>query len=192
MIARTSRSGAAGPVAVAIRSQSIARQRSLADANHSTSSTWLGRANTAGDAVVYVPDAKVAITGDILVHPFPFATQSYIGEWAVVLRKIEAMDTVAIIPGHGLVMRDKKYLVDIAELMESIMKQARAAYRPGMTVDELRGKIDVEPFRTRIAGTNAFVDANFSAMVKNSAVARAWCSRRSSRLTRASCSCTST
>jgi hypothetical protein len=58
--------------------------------------------------------------------------------------------------------------------MESIMKQARAAYQPGMSVEELRGKIDVEPFRARIAGTNAFVDANFNAMVKSSAVARAW------------------
>jgi hypothetical protein len=71
-------------------------------------------------------------------------------------------------------MRDKKYLVDIAELLESIMKQARSAYRPGMTVDELRGKIDVEPFRARIAGGNAFIDANFNAMIKSSAVNRAW------------------
>jgi len=135
---------------------------------------WLGRANTAGDAVVHVPDAKVLSVGDILVHPFPFATQSYIGEWAAVLRKIEAMDAVAIIPGHGPVMRDKTYLVDIAELMESIMKQARAAYRPGITVDALRERIDLEPFRARIAGGNAFLDANFNAMVKNSAVARAY------------------
>ena len=142
--------------------------------NRNVELLWLGRANTAGDAVIYVPDAKVVITGDILVHPFPFATQSYIGEWAAVLRKIEAMDTVAIVPGHGLVMRDKKYLVDIAELLESIMKQARASYQPGMTAEELRGKIDIEPFRARIAGTNAFIDANFNAMVKSSAVNRAW------------------
>jgi glyoxylase-like metal-dependent hydrolase (beta-lactamase superfamily II) len=103
---------------------------------------WLGRANTAGDAVVYVPDAKVAVTGDILVHPFPFAVHSYISEWAAVLRRIEAMDTVAIVPGHGLVMCDKRYVADLAELMESLMSQARAAYRPGITLEELRGKVD--------------------------------------------------
>jgi hypothetical protein len=91
-----------------------------------------------------------------------------------VLRRIEAMDTAAIVPGHGPVMRDKKYVVDIAELMESVMKQARAAYRPGITVEELRAKIDVEPFKQRIAGGNAFIEANFNAMVKTSAVARAW------------------
>lgn len=135
---------------------------------------WLGRANTGGDAVVYVPDARVVATGDILVHPFPFAVHAYVGEWAAVLRKIEAMDAAVIVPGHGLVMRDKKYLVDIAELMESIMKQARAAYRPGITVDELRAKIDVERFKERIAGGNAFIEANFNAMIKSSAVNRAF------------------
>jgi len=135
---------------------------------------WLGRANTGGDAVIRVPDAKVVITGDIVVHPFPFATQLYIGVWAAVLRKLEAMDADAIVPGHGFVMRDKKYIVDLAELMESIMKQARAAYRPGITVDELRAKIDVEPFKERIAGGNAFIEANFNAMIKSSAVNRAF------------------
>jgi len=124
--------------------------------------------------VIYVPDAKVLATGDILVHPFPFAFQSYIGEWGAVLRKIEKMDTVAIIPGHGPVMHDKKYLVDIAELMESIMTQARASYQPGMSADDLRAKIDIEAFRTRIAGGNAFIDANFNAGIKGSAVNRAW------------------
>lgn len=134
---------------------------------------FLGRANTAGDAVVYVPDVKVAAVGDILVHPFPFATQSYIGEWAAVLRKIEAMDTAAIVPGHGSVMRDRKYLVEIAELMESIDAQARRAYHPGIAAADLRKRVDLAPFRARIAGDDALLQLNFDAMA-DSAVARAW------------------
>jgi cyclase len=106
-------------------------------ANRVVQVMYLGRANTAGDAVVYVPDAKAVAVGDILVYPFPFATQSYIGEWATVLRKIQAMDAVAIVPGHGPMMRDTKYLVDIAELMESIDVQVRAAYAPGLEAEGL-------------------------------------------------------
>jgi len=135
---------------------------------------WLGRANTGGDVVVRVPDAKLVVTGDIVVHPFPFATQSYIGEWAAVLRKLEAMDVAAIVPGHGPVMHDKKYVADLAELMESIMKQARAAWRPGIGLEELRAKIDMEPFKQRFARGNAFIEANFNAMIKSSAVNRAF------------------
>ena len=134
---------------------------------------FLGRANTAGDAVVYVPDAKVLATGDILVHPFPFAFQSYIGEWAQVLRKIEAMGAVAIVPGHGPVMRDGKYLVGIAELMESIDAQVRGAYAPGASLEDVRKRVDLAAFRARIAGDDPVIQANFDAMAA-SAVARAW------------------
>ena len=136
--------------------------------------TWPGRANTAGDAVVYVADAKVLVTGDIVVHPFPFATQSYIGEWAAALRKLEAMDAVAIVPGHGPVMHDKKYIAEVAALMESIMAQVRAAWHPGATLEEVRAKVDVEAFRARIAGDDPALNANFRNMVMDSAVARAW------------------
>jgi glyoxylase-like metal-dependent hydrolase (beta-lactamase superfamily II) len=135
---------------------------------------WLGRANTAGDAIVYVPDAKVLATGDIVVHPFPFATQSYISEWARALRRIEAMDAVAIIPGHGPVMHDKSYVDEIAALMESIGAQVRAAYKPGMSLEEVRAKVDLEAFRKRIAGDDPTLNANFDAQVRDSAVARAY------------------
>ena len=134
----------------------------------------LGRANTGGDIVAWIPDAKVLAAGDLVVHPFPFATQSYISEWAAVLRKVEAMPFEAMIPGHGPVMRDRKYLRDVAEALESIMAQARAAYRPGMTADDLRKHVDLKPFRDRIAGSDAFIGANFDYMLGQLAVKRAW------------------
>ncbi|MGZ5106113.1 MAG: MBL fold metallo-hydrolase [Usitatibacter sp.] len=138
---------------------------------------FLGRANTAGDAVVYVPDVKVLAVGDILVHPFPFAFQSFIGEWAKVLRRIEAMDAAAIVPGHGPVMRDRKYLVEVAELMESIDSQVRAAYQPGKPLADVRKDVDLAAFRAAIAGDDPILRANFDAMA-DSAVARAWQERR--------------
>ena len=135
---------------------------------------FLGRANTAGDAVVLVPDAKVLMTGDILVHPFPFALQSYPGEWAAVLRRIDAIDATAIVPGHGPVMRDRAYLREIAALMESVDAQVRKAYHPGMALEDVRKQVDLAAFRARIAGDDAVIGANFDAMVTGSAVARAY------------------
>ncbi|HZZ93416.1 MAG TPA: MBL fold metallo-hydrolase [Usitatibacter sp.] len=134
---------------------------------------FLGRANTAGDAIVYLPEARMVITGDVLVHPFPFATQSYIHEWAAVLRRIEAMDADVIIPGHGPVMRDKQYLHLVGDLMESIDAQARKAWRPGMALEDLRAHVDLAGYRARFAGDSAFIGANFDAMA-HSAVDRAW------------------
>ena len=134
----------------------------------------LGRANTGGDIVAWIPDAKVLAVGDLVVHPFPFATQSYIGEWAAALRKVEAMPFEALIPGHGPVMRDRRYLLQVTEVLESVMAQARAAYRPGIPLGELRKHVDLKEHRRRIAGDDAFIGANFDYMVGQLAVKRAW------------------
>ena len=135
---------------------------------------FLGRANTAGDAVVYVPDAKVVATGDIVVHPFPFAFGSYIGEWPVVLRKIVAMNATAIVPGHGPVMHDTSYLATTAELMESIDSQVRAAYRPGISVEDVRKAVDVSAYRKRICGDDPALLANFDNSVMGAGISRAY------------------
>jgi cyclase len=136
----------------------------------------LGRANTAGDVVAWIPDAKVIAAGDLVVHPFPFATQSFISEWAVVMRKLETMPWEALVPGHGPVMRDRKYLADVREVLEAVMTQARAAFQPGMTAAELKKRMDLKALRARFAEgpQAAMIGANFDYMVGDLAVGRAW------------------
>lgn len=133
-----------------------------------------GRGNTAGDVVAWIPDAKVLAAGDLVVHPFPYATGSYISEWASVLKKVEGTPYEAMVPGHGPVMRDRKYVVEVREVLEAVMSQARAAYKPGMTAEELRAKIDLKAHRQRIAGEDAMIGVNFDNMIGNLAVGRAW------------------
>lgn len=134
----------------------------------------LGRGNTAGDLVAYVPDSETLLVGDLLVHPVPFATQAYVREWAAVLRGLAAFDAAAIVPGHGPVMRDRGYLEQVLALLEGLDAQARAAYRPGMTADELRAAIDLSALRARFCGEDAIRGLNFDAMIGGSAVERAW------------------
>ena len=133
-----------------------------------------GRANTAGDVIAWVPDAKVLAVGDLVVHPFPYATQSYVSEWAAALRRIEAMPFEALIPGHGPVMRDRRYVADLAGLFEHVMAQARAAYKPGISAAELKKRVDLAQWRRRFAGDDRFIGVNFDNMVADLAVGRAW------------------
>jgi cyclase len=133
-----------------------------------------GRANTAGDVIAWVPDAKVVAVGDIVVHPFPYATQSYVSEWAAALRRIDAMPFESMIPGHGPVMRDREYLRMLAGLFEDVMAQSRAAYAPGMAEADMKKKVDLAAWRKRFAGDDRFIGANFDNMVTNLAVGRAW------------------
>ena len=76
---------------------------------------WLGRANTAGDAIVWLPDSKLLLTGDAVVYPAPFAFGSYISEWPATLQKMIDLSPATVIPGHGPVLHDTSYLKLVAE-----------------------------------------------------------------------------
>ena len=83
------------------------------------------------------------------------------------------MDLVTVVPGHGPVQHDKRYLEDVALVLESITRQARAAYRPGMTVEALRAKVDLGPSSEKFAHGDSFIKANFDHMGQ-SALDRMW------------------
>lgn len=117
--------------------------------------SFLGRANTGGDALVYVPDAKVLATGDVIVYPTPYAFGSYPGEWIEVLKKVMGFGAAAIVPGHGPVMRDQAYPRLLVELLESVRAQAGEAVRQGASLEETRKRVDLEAFRQRFAGQDA-------------------------------------
>lgn len=135
---------------------------------------FLGRGNTAGDLIAWVPDSRTLLTGDLLVHPWPFATQSYISEWGTVLRRLAAMDAAVIVPGHGAPMHDNVYMIAVAEVLESIDRQARSAWREGMTAEELGKKVDLSGFAEKFSHGDAFYKANFDYMMGQSAVKRMW------------------
>ena len=108
---------------------------------------FLGRGNTGGDAVIYVPDSKVLIAGDLLVYPVPYPFGSYIGEWIDVLKKLQAMQADVIVPGHGPVMHDKQYLDLTVRLLESTKSQVDAAVKQGLSLEETKKKVDLADLR---------------------------------------------
>ena len=62
----------------------------------------LGRAHTAGDVVVHVPDENVMFTGDIVeAHSACYCGDGHFAEWPATLEAIRAYDLAAIAPGRG-------------------------------------------------------------------------------------------
>ena len=62
----------------------------------------LGRAHTAGDAVIHVPDQNVMFTGDIVeAHSACYCGDGHFAEWGNTLEAIRAYDLDAIAPGRG-------------------------------------------------------------------------------------------
>lgn len=114
---------------------------------------YLGRANTAGDALVWLPAERILAAGDIVVRPTPYGFGSYPREWAATLRRINEIDFDILVPGHGDLQRDGAYVATLAEMMDSISDQAeRAAARGADSVEALGEQIDFSDFEARIAG----------------------------------------
>ena len=88
----------------------------------------LGRGNTPGDAIVYLPKEKILVAGDLLVYPIPYTYDGYPAEWIETLEKIAQLDVLTIVPGHGPVLHDKTYLYLVSDLMKSAVEQVARGF----------------------------------------------------------------
>jgi len=62
----------------------------------------LGRAHTAGDIVIHVPDENVMFTGDIVEdHSACYCGDGHFADWGTTLDAIKAYDVSSIAPGRG-------------------------------------------------------------------------------------------
>jgi glyoxylase-like metal-dependent hydrolase (beta-lactamase superfamily II) len=113
---------------------------------------YLGRGNTEGDLVIYLPQEKVLITGDLLVNPVPFSFGSFLGEWIQTMGKLRALEADTIIPGHGPIQKDRQYLDLVVSLLESTLKQTQEAVKKGLSLEDTRKAVDLESFRVKLAG----------------------------------------
>lgn len=63
---------------------------------------FLGRAHTAGDIVVFVPDANVMFSGDIVERNSAcYCGDGHFGDWPATLEAIRAYELDAVAPGRG-------------------------------------------------------------------------------------------
>jgi glyoxylase-like metal-dependent hydrolase (beta-lactamase superfamily II) len=120
---------------------------------------FLGRANTAGDAIAYLPKEKIAVVGDLLGSPIPLANDGYPTEWIQTLQNLGQLDADTFVTGHGQVLHDKSRIFLYRDLLQSAVDQMNAKLRqlgPAMshTIDEVKGSIDLSSFQQRFIGND--------------------------------------
>jgi glyoxylase-like metal-dependent hydrolase (beta-lactamase superfamily II) len=135
---------------------------------------FLGRANTDGDAIAWLPKQRVIVTGDIVVHPIPYASACYLGEWIAVLRRLEAFDFRFLIPGHGAVQTDRDYLERLIAALSEVRSRVGPLARDGATLDEVRQKVDLSDLQDRFAGNDAWKRFVMRAVFLGDVVKNAW------------------
>ena len=92
----------------------------------------VGPAHTRGDALVFVPDAKVVYTGDILfIGGTPIVWAGPLSNWIAACDLICAADVEHIVPGHGP-LTDKAGVVAIRDYLAYVEREATERQQGGM------------------------------------------------------------
>ncbi|MEE9171323.1 MAG: hypothetical protein V3U41_00230, partial [candidate division NC10 bacterium] len=97
-----------------------------------------GPGNTPGDTVVYVPEPKVAWTGNLILGDglIPFLIEGGAGNYLETIAHFaQTLEVEVIVPGHGLLTSGAifgRYLRYLSELIDSV----RQATRAGRTLEE--------------------------------------------------------
>src|SRR5580700_4662177 len=123
-------------------------------------------AHTSGDLIIYLPDQKIAFTGDITVMrlPYPLIHLEDNGSsegWMESMKGIVALRADTFVPGHGGVQTKaelRKRLADTAARREKI----KELVAQGKSLDEIKGLLG-EPARPAAGGGQAF--ASFTEVV---------------------------
>ncbi len=135
---------------------------------------YLGDGNTAGDIVMWLPDEKIIATGDIVVHPVPYAFNMPPKKWGETLRRIQSLDYHILVPGHGDIQRDPKYVDLLIEAADSVVTQRDRLVAEGVPEEDAVEQIDFSAFEQRFTSGSEYLALYYDAWFKKPFAAAAF------------------
>jgi glyoxylase-like metal-dependent hydrolase (beta-lactamase superfamily II) len=123
----------------------------------------LGRGNTRGDAVVYLPKEKILAAGDLVDAPVPYLGGGYPEELVATLEALARLDFDTLVPGHGNVLHGKAYLTQVTDFVRAVVAAVDAAVTrlgPGpRKLDQVKAAVlasfPVAAWRQKFAGDDS-------------------------------------
>jgi glyoxylase-like metal-dependent hydrolase (beta-lactamase superfamily II) len=136
----------------------------------------LGSGHTRADLVVWLPNERIAATGDLVVWPVPLvgSDQSHVRDWPATLDALLALSPAIFVPGHGPAMRNADYVKQERDLFANINTQVAAAIARGETLEATRKAVDLSAFRQQFAGESKVRQFAFGMYVTGPAVESAY------------------
>lgn len=120
-------------------------------------------AHTKGDLVIYLPEEKILLPGDVLFHLRTpgFQDASPLGNLAT-LQQLIKLDFNKVVPGHGPVT-DKTGVLNMIEYVSLLHNEVKKYYDLGLSDFEMKDRIDVKQFAS-MSGFNERFGINVNRM----------------------------
>jgi len=135
---------------------------------------FLGRANTAGDSVVFLPKEKIVMTGDLLDHPVPYMFGGFPVDFPKTLRALRELDFTTVVPGHGDILHDKSYIDQVIAMMETANAEINREIHDGKRLDDVQKlapkALNEDALKQQFGGNDKenrdFFEQSFEGMIK--------------------------
>ena len=110
--------------------------------------------HTPGDMMVYLPQYKLLISGDILVKKMmPSFIDAHVKSLIATIEDIVKMDIKTIIPGHGPLMNLKEASA-LGKRIAVLYAGVEAGYKKGLTDSEIRETLDLSEWKNYVEFEN--------------------------------------
>jgi len=103
----------------------------------------LGRAHTAGDVVVYLPQEGLVFTGDMMLPSLSYMGDSFPQEWVGTLEALKAIDFDVILPGHGSPLQGKEKISQFQSYLTDLWQKTETMKARGLSAEETAEQIDL-------------------------------------------------
>jgi glyoxylase-like metal-dependent hydrolase (beta-lactamase superfamily II) len=157
----------------------VRRRMTLGQGRDRIDLIWFGPGNTRGDLIVHLPARGIVATGDLVVAPIPFAFSSNPTSWVNVMDSLVALNPRVIVPGHGPVMRDLRYVRSVREWLARINREAAAAKARGDSLGAALKTVTLDDVRLEVTKDEKWMNFLWRQFFVRPAVTAAFPSLRS-------------
>ena len=136
--------------------------QTLSDGDREIQLLHLGRAHTAGDVMVYLPQERLVFTGDAMLPSLSYMGDSFPQDWVQTLEELKKLEFDIILPGHGAPVQGKERIGQFQAYIGDLWQKTSAMKAQGLTAEQVAEQIDMTnhaPNYGQIRGPGADVRA---------------------------------
>ena len=94
----------------------------------------LGRGHTKGDTVVWLPQERTLLSGDLVeFDATPYAGDAYFNDWPKTLENVAALKPLALVPGRGPALKGEAQVQEGLSSTAGFIADVRASVQAGVT-----------------------------------------------------------
>ena len=107
----------------------------------------LGRGHTKGDTVVWLPQDRVLLSGDLVeFDATPYAGDAYFKDWPQTLENVAALKATALVPGRGPALLGEEQVAAGLQATGSFIADVRASVEAGVAAGKDLNAVYKETF----------------------------------------------